>query len=587
MKTPPRQRALRYTIKPCIPHAHLFSVSLTVDATRTSQPLRFSLPAWIPGSYMIREFARNIVTISAKCKGRTVAIEKIDKQTWITPAVRGALTLHYEVYAWDLSVRAAHLDATHGFYNGSSVFLQVKGIETAPCSVRIDRPDGPAYARWRLATALRTAQGTRTHAFGEYEAANYDELIDHPVEMGSFALGAFRAGGAVHEIAVTGKVPGLDLERLARDMKKICEAQIRFFEPTSGRAPMERYVFQVMAVGDGNGGLEHRASTALICKRDDLPTLGQIEISDGYRNFLGLVSHEYFHTWNVKRIKPAAFAPQYALERECHTRLLWIFEGFTSYYDDLFLVRTGFTPLPKYLESLARTITEVERGAGRMTQSVAESSFDAWTKYYRPDENTPNAVVSYYAKGALVALCLDLMIRAQTAQSRSLDDVMRALWQKFGADFYRGKPRGLAEDEFVSIAERATGVALADAVRAFAYGTGDLPLASLLAEAGFKLETHTARAASLGIKLRPGEADAVIATAYSSEAAMEAGLSGGDVLVALNGIKVTRTNLQHVLARFAAGEAITVHAFRRDELLTCVARLRSGDASYHLSPAPT
>lgn len=578
-------KPIRYTIKPGNPEAHLFQVSLTVDAQRARRPLQFTLPAWIPGSYMIREFARNIISIRAQCKGRPVPLEKVDKQTWIAPAVRGDITLHCEVYAWDLSVRAAHLDASHGFFNGSSVFLRVEGHEDAPCEVRIERPEGSRYARWKVATALRASRGTRLHQFGNYEAASYDELIDHPVELGTFAFTAFRAGGATHEIAITGVVPGLDLDRLTQDVRKICEAQIRFFEPRTGRAPMDRYVFLVMAVGDGYGGLEHRASTALICKREDLPCRSQVDITDGYRNFLGLVSHEYFHTWNVKRIKPAAFAPVYDLDRERHTRLLWIFEGFTSYYDDLFLVRTGLTPLPKYLEGLAHGITDVQRGAGRKQQSVAESSFDAWTKYYRPDENTPNAVVSYYVKGSLVALCLDLMIRALSRGTRSLDDVMRALWDELGRDFYNGAARGLTEGGFVAIAERATGVPLSDAVLAYAYGTDELPLQHWLGSAGFALEARAAATPSLGIKLRAAETDAVIATAYAGEASMLAGLSGGDVLVAMNGLKVTRANLSALLGRHLAGDVVTVHAFRRDELLTCQVTLQAGDTTYKLAPS--
>jgi predicted metalloprotease with PDZ domain len=216
-------------------------------------------------------------------------------------------------------------------------------------------------------------------------------------------------------------------------MKKICEAQIAFFEPKTRKAPMDRYVFMTMVVGEGYGGLEHRASTALICNRNDMPVKHNPEMSEGYKAFLGLCSHEYFHTWNVKRIKPAVFA-DYDLRQESYTSLLWLFEGFTSYYDDLMLVRSGLIDEAAYLKLVSKTINGVLRGSGRLKQSVAESSFDAWTKYYRQDENSPNAIVSYYTKGSLVALGLDLTIRAETAGKKSLDDVMRtvaALWPRF------------------------------------------------------------------------------------------------------------------------------------------------------------
>jgi predicted metalloprotease with PDZ domain len=289
---------------------------------------------------------------------------------------------------------------------------------------------------WRVATSLPEL-GAKRYGFGTYIAFDYDELIDHPVEMGDFALATFKAHGIQHDIVVTGRVPNLDMERLQQDLKAICETQIAFFEPKTKKAPMDRYVFLTMAVGDGYGGLEHRASTALICARADLPTTAApktAERSEGYVTFLGLCSHEYFHTWNVKRIKPAVFAP-YDLQVENYTPLLWLFEGFTSYYDDLMLVRSGIISEATYFKLLGKTVGSVLRGSGRTKQSVAESSFDAWTKYYRQDENAPNAIISYYTKGSLVGLAFDLTIRAKTGGAKSLDDVMRALWERYGRDF--------------------------------------------------------------------------------------------------------------------------------------------------------
>jgi predicted metalloprotease with PDZ domain len=374
--------AIHYRIVPASPEAHLFHVTLSI-ARPDPQGQQVALPAWIPGSYMIREFARNIVRISASCKGASVALDKLDKHTWQAPPCAGPLVIECQIYAWDLSVRAAHLDQGHGFFNGSSVFLCVIGQEALAHEVEILPPKGRGYAAWRVATSLPRARGTPPYGFGLYRAANYDELIDHPVEMGAFSLATFRACGVPHDIVITGR-HDCDMRRLAADLKKICEYQIRFFHGPRAQAasvPYARYVFLVLALGEGNyGGLEHRASTALICGRNDLPYAGMGETGESYRTFLGLASHEYFHTWNIKRIKPAAFTP-YVLARENHTALLWAFEGFTSYYDDLVLVRTGLISVEQYLGMLARTAQSVLRGAGRKKQSVAESSFDAWTKY--------------------------------------------------------------------------------------------------------------------------------------------------------------------------------------------------------------
>ena len=576
--------AISYRIVPVDPHAHLFEVTLSI-ARPDPAGQRVALPAWIPGSYMIREFARHVVSIAARSGMRAVRLRKLDKHTWQAARCDAPLVLAYRVYAWDLSVRAAHLDASHGFFNGSSVFLRVIGQEDRPCDALIEPPDGPAYADWRVATTLPRA-GAPLHSFGRYRAADYDELIDHPVEMGRFTLASFEAGGARHEIAITGRHDA-DTARLGRDLARVCAEQIRLFEPRTRRAPVERYLFQVMAVGDGYGGLEHRSSTALICARNDLPWRGQRDVPEGYRTFLGLASHEYFHTWNVKRIKPAAFAP-YDLQQESYTRLLWIFEGFTSYYDDLMLVRSGVIGREAYLTVLARTISGVMRGPGRRLQSVADSSFDAWIKYYRQDENSPNAISSYYAKGSLVALALDLTIRARTAGRRSLDDAMRLMWRRYGRDFFAQR-RGLAEDEFPRLLEEATGLRLDAQIRSWAYGTAELPLARLLKGFGVQLALGGGDQGptSIGAKLANREGQLGIATAYAGQAAQRAGLSAGDTLVAVDGLRVDERALKALLARRRPGDRLRIHAFRRDELIECELTLEAPPAvEASLKPAP-
>ena len=558
------QPTVSYRLHPADPAAHHFEVSCTVTSP-APQGQRFALPAWIPGSYLVREFAKHIVSIRAEAGGKAVRLKKLDKHTWQAAPVKGSepLTITMTVYAWDLSVRGAHLDTTHGFFNGTSVFLRVLGQEDSPCLVHIAPPSGTAYKHWRLATSLPPARGERGAAkplgFGLFQAANYDELIDHPVEMGSFTHFSFEAGGVPHEVAITGR-HDCDTERLAADLAKICTAQIDFF---ARPAPMTRYVFLVTAVGDAYGGLEHRASTALICKRADLPKPGQTTISEGYRRFLGLCSHEYFHTWNVKRIKPAAFIP-YDLERENYTSLLWAFEGFTSYYDDLFLLRSGVIDRASWLELIGETLTNVRKTPGRQVQSLSESSFDAWIKYYRQDENTPNAVVSYYSKGALFGLALDLTLRA--GGKTTLDAVMQALWQRHGLTGL-----GVGDEDIRRIAEELSGLSLKRFFADYADSTRELPLERLLATAGLRLEwipdPKAKHGVDLGIRTRVENNEVVLAAVHPGGAAHAAGLSAGDTLVALDGLRITPATFDALLARQRPGNTVGVHAFRRDELL--------------------
>ncbi|WP_082103083.1 M61 family metallopeptidase [Robbsia andropogonis] len=587
---------IRYGIRADQAAAHLFDVTLTIaDPDATVQAVY--LPAWIPGSYMIREFARNIVTLRAEDDtGAPVHVNQTRKDRWLCgPLAPGrGLTLHYQVYAWDLSVRSAHLDQHVGFFNGTSVFLAVEGRETSRCTIDIAQPGRAAvnapvsgdnvsntsFEGWRVATSLREAEGTSRYGFGLYEADNYDELIDHPVTLGEFVLASFDAHGVPHDVVISGGVPRLDMDRLTRDLKRICEAQIALFEPETRRAPMSRYVFMTMATADGYGGLEHRASTALVAKRSDFPILDEpadTPMSDGYRTYLGLCSHEYFHTWNVKRIKPDVFAP-YDLHEECYTPLLWLFEGFTSYYDDLMLVRAGVIGQKDYLKLVGKTLGGVLRNSGRLKQSVAQSSFDAWTKYYRQDENAANAIVSYYTKGSLVALAFDLRIRAHTDGEKSLDDVMRLLWQRYGRTFYTADGgRGVRPDEVVPLMREATGVDLTELHALAVDGTEDLPLAALLAPFGVTISPVKAKqSVSIGARVK---GDASLAVVHDGGAARRAGLSAGDVLVALDGYRVTGSNLDGLLSRYLPGTTVTLHAFRRDQLRICELTLDAPDVT--------
>jgi predicted metalloprotease with PDZ domain len=542
---------------------------------------RLRLPNWIPGSYMIRDFARNLLDLHARSGGDAVELEQLDKSNWRAAPCAGELVVDYRVYAKDLSVRTAYLDHTRGYYNGSSLFLEAPDRSDEACEVLIEKPADARYADWRLATSLGRKQAG-PFEFGLYEAADYDDLIDHPVEMGVFGVVPFVACGVPHDIVLAGRFE-CDESRLAADLKTICEHHIRFFgEP----APMDYYQFQVMVVGEGYGGLEHRASTSLVTRRASLPRAGETGVSDDYRDFLGLCSHEYFHTWNVKRIKPEAYRP-YDLQQEVYTDLLWAFEGITSYYDDLALLRSGLIDAPSYLELLAQTMTRVQRGLGRNRQSTAESSFNAWTKFYKQDENAANAIVSYYAKGSLIAACIDLGLRLASAGGKSLDDVMRRLWRD-----YLDTGEGIASDRIQQLVSEIGGAELDGFVDELIRGTGDLPLPQLLEEAGIRVTRRAPGGAQdkggkpldaeppgadLGTVLQAGDGGVTVQRVREGGAAQTAGLAAGDQLVAIDGLRLDIAQIEDRLGRAKAGDVWQVHAFRRDELHCLEVQLQAAE----------
>jgi predicted metalloprotease with PDZ domain len=532
-----------------------------------------SLPAWIPGSYMIRDFARHVVALSASSQGAAIGLRKLDKSSWRAAPAEGELRLRAEIYAGDPSVRGASLDLRHGFFNGSCVFLRVHGREQDRCVVHVSPGEHPSMAGWQLATTLRRLTGG-TYDFGAFEAGGFEELIDHPVLMGEIGITEFDAAGVPHALVVAGRHDA-DLERVRRDLATLCAWQIEFF----GRpAPMPRYLFLLRLMTEGFGGLEHHASSALVCHRRDLAVPGKAAAGKDYRRFLGLASHEYFHLWNVKRIRPAEL-DRCGLDREAYTRQLWIFEGITSYYDDLALLRSGLVSIPEYLEMLGRTLTQVYRATGRRRQTLEEASFDAWIKFYRPDENTPNAQVSYYAKGAMVALALDLEIRLRSEGRRSLDDVMRLLWQTYGREGGQALPEGAFEE----LAAEVTGLDLGEFFRQNVRGTVDPPVGILLAQFGVRLHLRPAESDTdsggtpgrredrprpwLGIRTRGSQGRLRITHVLDGGPAQQAGLMADDEIVAVSGWRVDPETFSPLLGRLAIGQPVELHVFRRDELL--------------------
>lgn len=509
----PRHAGPHYRVEAADPAAHLFHVTLTIPQPQAEQ--RVSLPAWIPGSYLVREFARHLQKLSARQDGKPVAIHQLDKASWQVDCVPSSpLVLSYEVYAFDNSVRTAWLDAQRGFFNGTSLCLRVHGMAQEPHELEVVPPR--AFPHWEAATGLEPLKINR-RGFGSYQAADYDELVDCPVELGAFHSAEFRACGVPHRLVVAGAPASFDADRLVADMQKICEAQIRFWHDRK-KPPFKSYVFMLNVVDDGYGGLEHRNSTALICSRRDLPRLGDARSGEGYVTLLGLISHEYFHTWNVKRLRPAEFA-HYDYRQENYSSLLWFFEGFTSYYDDLLLRRAGLIDDATYLKLLTKTCNQVLQTPGREVQSVAQASFDAWVKYYRQDENTANATVSYYTKGALVALCFDLSLR-QEGQA-TLDDVMRTLWQ-------RCKAGPMAEADFAAVLKELGGRAYTRELAAWVHGTRELPLKELLEQHGISVMEEPAQLQQrLGVRVSEAQG-IVLKNVLRGGAAEQAGFAAND-----------------------------------------------------------
>ncbi|MBN6517799.1 M61 family metallopeptidase [Acinetobacter pittii] len=507
------------------------------------------LPTWIPGSYLIREFSKHIESVKAYDEaGRLLDIKKTSKNRWrLFNTDHELMTIEYDVYAYDLSVRGAYVDQTRLYINPACVCLALEGQEQSACEVEVFLPD--ELKHFQLATGL----ASKSLVKGRFtlKADHYDQLIDSPFELADQTRFSFETNGIGHEFVISGS-HNTNIDRLKADIEKICAAEINMF----GSAPFKNYTFMTMATGNSYGGLEHCNSTSLITPRDDLPKSNEpTEPSKDYQRFLGLCSHEYFHSWLVKFIRPENFA-NYNLHQEGYTSLLWIFEGFTSYYDDLILLRSGVISQKSYLDLLKAQIDRYLQNPGRFVQTVAESSFDAWIKFYRQDENSNNAGTSYYNKGSLVALCLDLGLRLRGS---SLDALMRRL--------YENTQNGMQVNErtIFDLCKELTGDSWIEQINHLINTTDELPLDQLFPEFGLSYRVKTDKSLPLGLKLVDKPEGVLVQSARRDSAAAKAGISANDVIIAIDGLKAT-TKLVEKYAK--QGGTYTVYAFRRDELLT-------------------
>ncbi|HCH7475467.1 TPA: M61 family metallopeptidase [Acinetobacter baumannii] len=507
------------------------------------------LPTWIPGSYLIREFSKHIEAVKAYDEaGRMLNIKKTEKNRWrLFNTDHELITVEYDVYAYDLSVRGAYVDQTRLYINPACVCLGLEGQEQSACELEIFLPD--ELKNFQLATGL----ASKSLVKGRFtlKADHYDQLIDSPFELADQTRFSFETHGIEHEFVISG-THATNVDRLKTDIEKICAAEIDLF----GSAPFKNYTFMTMATGNSYGGLEHCNSTSLITPRDDLPKSNEpTEPSKDYQRFLGLCSHEYFHSWLVKFIRPENFA-NYNLHQEGYTSLLWIFEGFTSYYDDLILLRSGVISQKSYLDLLKSQIDRYLQNPGRFVQTVAESSFDAWIKFYRQDENSNNAGTSYYNKGALVALCLDLGLRLRGS---SLDALMRRL--------YENTQNGVQVNErtIFDLCEELTGDSWVEQINHLINTTEELPLDQLFPEFGLSYTFKNDKTLAYGLKLADKPEGVLVQNAHREGAGAKAGISANDVIIAIDGLKAT-TKLIEKYAKQKGNYSVL--AFRRDELLS-------------------
>ncbi|MBT0587194.1 M61 family metallopeptidase [Alteromonas oceanisediminis] len=537
---------LTYTLFPLSLSQHLFHVSLQVPA-HASNTLSLSLPAWIPGSYMIRDFAKNIGQLNVKNRhGEAVPFEKKNKQQWHVHTQGQACQIEYVVYAFDLSVRSAYLNDEYGFFNGTSTFVEVTELSKSPCRVCIERGGIDSTADWQLVTSMPSVN-IDEDGFGVFECENYTALIDYPMLMGTLLTHTFVTSNIQFTLAFNG-TPPIDVDRISRDLMPILDQQVKLFDDTP---PIKRYVFITLLAEAGYGGLEHRDSTALMFPRWDLPLIGSsVERSNAYRDFLALCSHEFLHTWHVKRTKPEVFL-QPDLGAEVYTEQLWIYEGFTSFYDDLALARSRIITPQQYLSVLAKSITRVLRSPGQFKQSVAESSFDAWTRFYQQDANSINHIVSYYTKGSLIALCLDIHLRSISDDKISLDDVMRVLWREYGKQ-NQGTPDDVIEKIVLSLTGQDCGAFLHELV----HRPGTLPLAKSLDVIGITYQERSASSftdvggqqhadassATLGIGIKQADLGVTVTQVREQQAGCKSGLQVNDRIIAVDQWVVTATH---------------------------------------------
>lgn len=570
---------ISYVLSMPQPQTHYFEVEMRLQNAATATSARkngyvdLKMPVWTPGSYLIREYAKNVEGFTATAGGQPVRSEKIRKNTWRVYSNADDVTVRYRVYAFELSVRTSYLDDSHGYLNGASMFLYNDALKNQPLTVQVI-----PYKDWKkVATGMKTAGGTNV-AF-TYEAPNYDILVDSPIEIGNHSTLTFTASGIPHTVAMYSNGPlEYNAERLAADYRRVCEAAATVV----GEHPCTDYTFLVHHTNQGGGGLEHLNSTTL------QTNLTAYASERSYKGFLTLVAHEYFHLWNVKRIRPVALGP-FDYETENYTHMLWLSEGCTSFYEDYILRRAGFHTPEEYLRIVAGDITGIENQPGNQVQSAAESSWDAWIKYYRPNENSANSTVSYYSKGSVLGTLLNLAILSGSNGQRSMDDLLRLLY----SEYYKKQKRGFTDEEFRKAAEQVAGTTLANFFDKGVNGTGPIDYNAYFEPVGMKLvnggppSTDGFLGASVPLAPNAPTARQVITGVRRGSPAEQAGLNVGDVLLTLDGNRLT-DQLPKLLAGKKAGETIRLSINRDGQPRDISVKLGENQLlNYRLEAIPT
>ena len=551
---------IRYRVAMPEPASHEFHVTMEIPALPERPSLDLVFPVWAPGSYLVRDFPRHLYDLEATVGSRRLALDRLDKSRWRLDTGGRAVTLRYRVFAFEISVRTSFLDESRAFLNGSSLFFLVDGEADRPCRVAVEPPAG-----WRVATALPAPHGPGSG----YHAANYDELVDSPFEIGRHELHAFRVGRTRCEVALSGP-SNVDRTRLLATLRAIVETTGAMF----GGLPFARYLFIIHALPARGGGLEHACSCTL-----DIAGFS-FEDEKGYQSFSALAAHEFFHAWNVKRIRDRALA-SFDYTQENYTRLLWFHEGFTEYMQELVLLRAGLLAAERYLKDLAEDYTHFMARPGRNVTPLSELSYEAWIKQYKPAENHANRMVSYYDKGRWAGLVLDLLMRVATEGRRGLPELFARLERRYGA---RGRP---IDAVFLRReAEAIAGRAFAGFFHRYIDGTAELPVPTLLRQAGIRVEAKPPSDAGDPIKaarLLPwsglvfatnGDSErATVKNVVPGSPAWRAGVTFGDEVVAVDGRRVTAASVGKRLADRAPGQSVELVCFRKDELRTAVVRL--------------
>jgi predicted metalloprotease with PDZ domain len=541
---------IRYRLILAEPEKHVVRVEATIYGVAENPTLDLCLPVWTPGSYLVREYAQFLSRVQVTGDdGRPRAVRKVEKARWTVDCQNtNSLHVSYEVYGHDLGVRNNHIDATHAFFTPTAVMLYPEGRLGDAVEVEVVAPDG-----WEVFTQLKRPMDA--HAF--FVAEDFDELYDSPIEVGPHEAFEFEACGVKHTVVFWGR-GNHDVARLKRDMPPIVEANAAVF---GGKLPYDHYLTIVLLTDGVFGGLEHRRSTALMFPRhefsDGKGSLDAPITDDHYLGFLALFAHEHFHTWHVKRIRPVALGP-FDYQNENYTRDIWTIEGVTNYYNDLTLLRAGLIDGKKFLAMQADNIKRLESVPGRLAQSLEESSFDAWIRLYRPHENNLNSTVSYYLKGHVVAGMLDAYLRGTTAGAKGLDDVLKYLWTHYAGE------RGYPEAKFDELVFEATGVEVGHVFDRWVRRAEELDYEAAFELVGVKLKRGHGDAGAapwLGLQTK-AEGDRLVISGVRADGPSAGKLSPGDELVAIDGFKVTPSNLVERLRVAGVGRKVSCHVFR-------------------------